>query len=260
MTTSMIGPGNDGGGDRPSHTGPALMLPSKHPRLTDRVEPAHAFGMASTGVTMTYGQIEHLIAAMLRVHDDRQGHLVSRFKLLRRLGFPPGVNVRRGRFIYDRDALLRVVLAFALMDASISPADAVAMLDAEWDAIDGEIYRILRDADLDRAVDDMRDDAGAKRPLSAKFLVLEMKALIHWTGTRTGTSAEDAGNAMASVLPYSVSIKDAEELRQALATARGGRPASSRLVVDLYADVIWAARAVIKAGWATASQILHDRR
>lgn len=209
-------------------------------------------------VRMSYGQVESLIGAMMRVHDDRESSLVARFKLLRKLQFPPGVNIGRGRFAYGRDALMQTALVFALMDAAVLPAQAVALVGAEWAVIGSEIDRVLQALDLDE------DASRSARPRTGRLLVVEARALRRWA--EPGDPCEDEG--VRPGLPGMVSLRTAQEIRgmldgpDPLPRGDAGTPPfpPGLVVIDLPAVVAWTARAAFHAGWATKGQLIGPSR
>ena len=220
------------------------MLTSQQPR-------AHLARMAEGNLKMSYGQVETLIASILRVHDDRLSSLGARFALLRRLSFPPGVNVKRGRFSYDREALMKTVVVFALMDASVLPTQAVALVNAEWHRIDREIDRVLAQADLDDSRSQQSD-----RPSDAKFLVITVRARGRWT--EPGTPDRDEG--VRPDLLGEMKLLTEFELGKLFSGSVEGPLPPAHIVVDLHTVIDWAARAVVRAGWATRGQLLDRVR
>jgi hypothetical protein len=78
---------------------------------------------------LTYGQVEDLLADLHDIPPTRQSALRARLKHFKRLGFPAGVNTGRGRAAeYGPSALLRLVLAFEMLQLGMTPERAIATL------------------------------------------------------------------------------------------------------------------------------------
>lgn len=77
----------------------------------------------------SYAQIERLVAAMHGILPARRSALEGRLKHFKRLGFPSGVNTGRGIAAkYNISAVLRLVVAFELLQLGIMPEKAVALI------------------------------------------------------------------------------------------------------------------------------------
>lgn len=215
--------------------------------LTCRPDDAHHGGMNNDGVNLTYGQLESLIAGMLGVEASQRSKLVARFKLLKRLGFPPGVNVGTSRFAYDRDATMRCVLAFTLMNSMLMPPQAIAFVNAQWTMLAPEIDRIVRRIDFDSGPFDAR-----RRPPDATLLAITTGTLERWTEPEGDVAVTASGRIEQ---PGTAQLITKETLEEEIV---GGGPAGlsrSRLVVDLWAVVAWSAVAIVGKGWATPDQL-----
>lgn len=59
--------------------------------------------------------------------------LVARFKYMQRMGFPEGVNPGRGvRSVYRLEEVLKVLLAFELLETGATPTRVVRMVRTGW--------------------------------------------------------------------------------------------------------------------------------
>lgn len=88
---------------------------------------------------LQYSQLEDLVAAMLDVHSDRRKTLGARIRLFRQRGFPPDVSIAgKSRFGYDLNAVLRMAVAFLMLDAFIPQETVPPVVERDW--------KILQDA------------------------------------------------------------------------------------------------------------------
>lgn len=86
--------------------------------------------------SLTFGQVEAILATMEGVHDDRRGALQSRLKQWQKMGFPEGVNVGRGvRATYGADQLFQLVYMVELLRVGLTPDRAIETVTAAWDTI-----------------------------------------------------------------------------------------------------------------------------
>jgi hypothetical protein len=86
--------------------------------------------------TLTFGQIEAILATMEGVHEDRRGAFHSRLKQWQKMGFPQGVNVGRGvRAPYGANQLFQLVYMVELLRVGLTPDRAIETVIAAWDTI-----------------------------------------------------------------------------------------------------------------------------
>lgn len=129
--------------------------------------------------------------------------LLARVRYLQRRGFPGGINAGRGGVTsYGLEQILKLALAFELIDAGLSPTHAMLVVEAEWTtplralalghrvargaapAADGVVLvaatsalRSLPDRDADR--DEDRDESPPRLPVEP-FGALPARALQDW--------------------------------------------------------------------------------
>jgi len=78
---------------------------------------------------LSYSQVEDLIAAVHDIPPGRRPALESRLKHFKRMKFPAGVNTGKGRpAAYDASAVLRLLLAFELLQLGMMPERAVQII------------------------------------------------------------------------------------------------------------------------------------
>lgn len=78
---------------------------------------------------LSYAQVEGLIAALHRILPARRSALEGRLKHFKRLGFPAGVNTGRGIAAkYNASAVLRLLIAFELLQLGMMPEKAVSLV------------------------------------------------------------------------------------------------------------------------------------
>ena len=78
---------------------------------------------------LAYAQVEEMIAQVHQIMPFRRSALEGRLKHFKRLGFPAGVNTGRGRAaVYDASAVLRLLLAFELLQLGMMPERAVKIM------------------------------------------------------------------------------------------------------------------------------------
>lgn len=82
-----------------------------------------------------FGELDAVVRVMHGVDPDNAA-LVARFKYMQRMGFPEGVQPGRGvRAVYGLEQLLKVLLAFELLEAGATPTRVVRMVRTGWDAL-----------------------------------------------------------------------------------------------------------------------------
>lgn len=195
---------------------------------------------------LTFGQVATLVGAMLDVHADKESALQARFRLLRRLGFPAGVNVGTpGRFKYDFESTIATMVVFALMDALVMPEPAVTLVTKAWPQIVPEV-RSIRDG-IVFAGGEVRTSVKTEQ---RSLLVLRPKALVHWRLPERNME----GVGYRPNEPGVLSICKADELRPD-ASWEGSGPHQPTLVIDLHGIVFWTASAVLKADWWHAEDL-----
>jgi hypothetical protein len=78
---------------------------------------------------LSYGVVEGLLAWMFEVTDEARNPFRARLKLMKRLGFPGGVNTGRGRHVvYGAPQLLALAIAVDLIPVTDSTEQAVAIV------------------------------------------------------------------------------------------------------------------------------------
>ncbi len=218
-------------------------------RLTpDRIS-VHRYPVAGTKLELTYGKVETLITSLLDVHPTQEGKLVARFKLLRREGFPSGVNSGRTRFAYDLDATFKSLLVFALMDSLVLQQQAILLLTDKWPDMRKHISAILAGLDFSNGRIDL-----SHRPDDATLIVIEPNGLANWRVPRDDDLEKTPYR---PDLPGAISFVTPEILGRIISTAPEGRQIS-RLVIDLHHIVTWTADAMVAAGWAEPDQLVFD--
>ena len=213
-------------------------------RLTGGAPYVHRRRMASDAPFLSYGQVETLVGAMLRIDETQEGKLISRFKMLRRISFPPGVNIVRGRFDYDLEATMKCVLAFAMNDGLISLPQAATLITTNWKRINAEITAIVRK--LEFRSGRLAHYDGARSPVP---LVVEVRGLGYLSKPSLKEEAEDSE-------PIGMILFDdeARPIGRPDGTSRPVIP-PPRLTLDLHAIVTWVVDAITAAGWMTADEL-----
>jgi len=187
-----------------------------------------------------------MIATMFSVVPEHEPKLVARFKLLRRLGFPTGVNIKRGgSFAYDLDATTGSMLAFALMNAMVTPMQAVAILVASQRILAEEVRAILARIGAGDSPIDLD-----KRPADGRLLVITAAALAHWKVGGHGDQPADASDGTAKL-----EIMRPDDLADRINVSTPANIAPAQIVIDFHGIIAWTANAMLKASWATAAQM-----
>ncbi len=79
-----------------------------------------------------FGELDAVVRVMHGVDPDNAA-LVARFKYMQRMGFPEGANPGRGvRSVYGLDQVLKLLLAFELLETGATPTRVVRMLRTGW--------------------------------------------------------------------------------------------------------------------------------
>lgn len=192
-------------------------------------------------VELRYAQVERLIAGMLDVHDDRMLALTARLRLFRQQGFPPHVSAGEGKpFKYDLNAVVRLSLAFAMMEAFV-PQDQIAnVIKRSWAEIGGAFATAFKAAGRD-------GDAEANRSRDRSVLVLDVLALHSF---RRGKTEKDEPQ-----LVRAAKVVDAHRLGEGLATGKGDQHFTGKIVIDIQRVASWVHRALLTARWADAKQL-----
>ena len=82
-----------------------------------------------------YGELDAVVRVMHRVAPDNAA-LVARFKYMQRMGFPEGVNPGRGvRSVFGLEEVLKVLLAFELLETGATPTRVVRMVRTGWSGL-----------------------------------------------------------------------------------------------------------------------------
>ena len=198
---------------------------------------------------LTYGQIEALLTGMLDIHPDRVSAIGARFNTLRRLQFPKGVNVAKGRFRYDFDATFSTLILFTLIDALVLPQQAVALLRRAWKK---SVGRAVRQTVANLEFEDGRI-ADAERPPAGPYLVLRPNALAQLRDPRGKDDGE--GQPYRPMEPGELMLASPDEISDLLTTMAPDGVRPPFLMLDLHSVVLWGAQAIVSAGWATAGQL-----
>lgn len=198
------------------------------------------------GHSLRYAHVETLIAALLDVNASRKGTLTARFKQLRRLSFPPGVNTGSANFAYDLDKVMMVVVGFAMLDTLIAPKPMTKMLSEGWPEVRKEISRLIRRIKIGSS-----GQVEVKRA-DCRWLVVEPHAHRHWSLAESATSGSDEDDGRD---PGSLRLLAGDELKGRLAAGSDAFPVQSLIVVDLFGYIFWATQALVKADWATLEDI-----
>lgn len=196
---------------------------------------------------LRYKQVEQLLAGLFDIHEDRIDLLSGRLRLFRQKEFPPYVGERGKPFRYDMDAVLKLAVGFALLDAFV-PQDAVpAFVRRHWDQI-GRGYE-----QAFAALAEMSEDQAIVSPLRPVLLLTPMGLRTFRTGPADSASDDDGDGRLGARLV------DAEEIvAYDDAAARQGFGAA-RTVVELQHLAMWTRRLVLDAGWLPR-HVLDDYR
>lgn len=82
-----------------------------------------------------FGELDAVVRILHGIAPDNAA-LVPRFKYMQRMGFPEGVNLGRGvRSVYGLEEVLKVLLAFELLETGATPSRVVRMVRTGWPAL-----------------------------------------------------------------------------------------------------------------------------
>lgn len=82
-----------------------------------------------------FGELDAVVRILHGIAPDNAA-LVARFKYMQRLGFPEGVNPGRGvRSVYGLEEVLKVLLAFELLETGATPSRVVRLVRTGWPAL-----------------------------------------------------------------------------------------------------------------------------
>ena len=185
---------------------------------------------------------------MLEVDPTQKTKLVARFKKLRLAHFPPGVNVKLGRFAYDLDATMRVMLVFVLMDSLVLPAQAISLLNDHWAAIRHQIDEVA-------AALVMRDGVlqNTSPHEDAVSMVISTGTLDHWAKSVSEDVRLEKSNRAAK--PGELELLTQRQMEERARTKPVGRIPPARLVVDLGLIASWTMRTIVERGWSSPEQL-----
>ena len=83
--------------------------------------------------SFTFGILEHALTRYFEVLPEDTARFRARIKQLQRLEFPSGVNVGRGvKMPYSTEHLLKLVLAFELIDNGMTAKPATLLIEGMW--------------------------------------------------------------------------------------------------------------------------------
>lgn len=86
-----------------------------------------------TSSSFSFGILEHALARYFEVLPEDTARFRARIKQLQRLEFPSGVNVGRGvKMPYNNEHLLKLVLAFELIDNGMTAKPATQLVEKQW--------------------------------------------------------------------------------------------------------------------------------
>ncbi|MEO1921834.1 MAG: hypothetical protein ABGW84_08125 [Sphingomonadaceae bacterium] len=86
-----------------------------------------------TSSSFSFGILEHGLARYFEVLPEDTARFRARIKQLQRLEFPSGVNVGRGvKMPYNNEHLLKLVLAFELIDNGMTAKPATKLVENQW--------------------------------------------------------------------------------------------------------------------------------
>ncbi len=204
--------------------------------------------MTVDALKLRYANVEELVMAMLDVDPAHKKKVVARFKQLRNAHFPPGVNVKTGRFLYDLDATMRVILVFALMNSLVLPTQAMALLQERWT----EIRAAIDEAAATLPVVDEKVTV-PERPDDGRYIVIATGALDHWAKAEDEEAAVEGSGRLAT--PGSLSILTQGEMEAAAKGAPAGRLRPGQLVLDLWSITAWTVERIVERGWAKPAQL-----
>ena len=98
-------------------------------------------------VQIRHAQLEQLMRLQLEVDESRERALVARMRLFRTRGYPPVVDqVSKKRFFYDLDAVVRMSVAFRMVDALVPQEAAPAIIEGHWTEIRAAMGKAFRAA------------------------------------------------------------------------------------------------------------------
>jgi hypothetical protein len=87
-----------------------------------------------TKASLSFGALEHALANYFQVPPAGIARFRARIKQLQRLEFPAGVNVGRGvKMPYGTEHLLKLILAFELIDAGLTASPATRIVELHWE-------------------------------------------------------------------------------------------------------------------------------
>lgn len=208
--------------------------------LTFATLSAHRLAMLED-LNLGYGQVQTLVEKFLETGGTHRSKLVARFKLLKRLKFPPGVNIKTGHFRYDRDATMRCMLAFTLMNSFVLPPQAVTLLNENWDAIATEIDRSLLGLATSAGDIDL-----TRRPTDARYIVISTGALMAWKEQEETPKVGKSGRLERPGTLMLLTSADYDALRSD-PTASGA--VTGWMVIDLWRVVAWTAKGIEGRIW-----------
>lgn len=85
---------------------------------------------------LTFGQVEHVLAAGQNIREDRRSAFANRLKNYQKSGFPEGINTGRGKAAtYQVGHVLLLGLALELNQLGLNPERAVAVIMSDLPAV-----------------------------------------------------------------------------------------------------------------------------
>lgn len=182
------------------------------------------FDPADERMLLNYANIEDMLVEAHGLGDAGPATVAPRLTYLQRLGFPAGTRPGRGtKSRYGIEDVLKIAIAFELLQVGIQPTRAVRLVDTDWRLIS----RALAEA--------IRADAGTKSVGQARLIAFKADALAE-------PAAKDGG--LGTPLPDAIGTFSGD----ALADRMGARERSVRRYVLLDATGIMDALAPALAG------------
>ncbi len=198
---------------------------------------------APRDMLLRYAQLEELVSGLLDVHGDRRKTLGARLRLFRLKGFPPDVaTAAKTRFAYGLDAVLRVALAFQMVDAFIPQELVPVVIERDWPKLKsafGSAFSLITE----------KGDGAAATDGTRQVLLLSLRNLHAFT-LATGEEV-DPGRTV--TLTFTTARAASERL-----VGKGGSDDFAPVtVIDLHRLAGWVRNALLRLHWA-APELFED--
>lgn len=184
---------------------------------------------------LRYAQLEELLAGLLDVHPARRKTLGSRIRLFRLKAFPPLEPGASGRLTYDLDSILRLGLAFQMLEAFIPQETVPAVIEGAWPALEKAFQEAFA------LINEIGDEAAALN--GERHVALLQPRNLH-------AFSREQGQESGPQDLIELTVTTASAAARGVARHANTHDFAPLLVIDLHRLAAWLRNAILQTRWA----------